>query len=150
MDETELTDKTIDENRFTVNQQDLEQYKPTSRKTVPVQVIDSKDGSVLVEYADGDDVRRCYLPASEIENGKSSKSALKAGAPYGVRWEDAVANVLPSEMAVQLGTLLRKHNIWNGDDIERDIKAVQKSIAKTTGNILKSLRRAAKEHCDKQ
>jgi hypothetical protein len=126
----------------------------TPRKTVAVRVVaekggaDSESPSALVEWLEGDDLRRCYVPATEIQGGKASKEALAAGIPYGVPWEDRLGD-LPKALARKLGAELRRRGVWEKSDLN-DVKAVRAAIGATLGNIFTLLRKAAEEveHAD--
>jgi hypothetical protein len=128
--------------------------KAAPRKIVAVRVVaekggaDSESPSALVEWAEDDDLRRCYVPATEVQGGKASKEALSAGIPYGVPWEDRLGD-LPKSLARRLGAELRRRGVWREPDLN-DVKAVRAAIGATLGNIFTLLRKAAQEveHAD--
>lgn len=113
------------------------------RKLVPVIVRAQKDGSTLVEFATGDDIGRCYVPADKIEDDKVDKTVLEAGIPYGIPWEDVLPD-LPKQQAQLLGRELRKHGVWTEEDTN-NVGAVKRAIGAVFGNIYGMLQMAAKE-----
>lgn len=117
--------------------------KPQPRKTVPVKTIAIEGQSILVEWVDNDDLWRCFLPAFEVANGKASKEALKAGAPYGIRWEDHLPT-LPPTLAHVLAVELRKRGVWRGEDLQ-DVNSTRRAIAVMIGKIYTLLKQAAQE-----
>ena len=68
-----------------------EEKKERKPKLVAVKVIESKGKSALVQWADGEDLRRAYVPASKVKDGQCDEDALGAGIPYGVPWEELIS-----------------------------------------------------------
>jgi hypothetical protein len=136
-------DEKQDERKTTSEPEEKPDPPKQPRKTVPVNVIETKDGSVLVEWFDKDDARRCFLPEDEISGEKASKEALEAGIPYGVPWEKHLPG-LPQSMANTLGAELRRRGVWRGEDLQ-DANAVKRAIGATVGNIYTLLKQAAQE-----
>lgn len=117
------------------NEQEAEQPheeggKRRRRGGVVVQCLEREGESALVQWLDGEDARRCYVPADEIADGKVAKSTLDEGTPYGVPWEDVLdtSKFTPQNLARQL----RKAGIWTRQDVEKKPKAVERAVLRAS------------------
>lgn len=136
----------MDENETHENEQETEQPpeeggKRRRRGSVAVQCLEREGEAVLVQWLDGEEVRRCYVPAAEIVGGKVAKSALKEGAPYGILWEEVLdtSQFTPENLARHL----RKAGIWTRRDVERKPKAVERAVLRASGISAGTLHAAA-------
>jgi len=68
-------------------------------------VVGREGVALLVQWADGDDLRRCIIPIEEHDAAKGTvdKEALDAGLPWGVQWEDV--DGVPLALAKELRRL---------------------------------------------
>ena len=143
MPEDEYVEEAVEPVKGKKQKTETKPAKP-AEKTVAVKVVASKDGSALVEWSVNDDLRRCYVPAKEVgKGGQTAEGTLKAGIPYGVNWDDALAD-LPGVMASTIAMELRRRGIWTLKDLDRT-RDVQTAIRRGFGNIFSMLRSAAKE-----
>ena len=122
--------------------------KEPKRKPVAVKVVALRGESALVEWTDGDDVRRVYVPFEKIENDKCPQDVLEAGIPYGAPWEELITfpDAIPQTIAKQL----RRAGIWTSADIERHIPSAQRAINVATGLTPASLHGLARKYESKE
>lgn len=126
--------------------EELEQQEPKKRRgKTPVRVIASEGKSCLVEHISDGDVVRVYLPVEDVVDGKCSKSALNAGVPYGVPWEQVITS-LPAELVVKLATALRAKGFWTSRDIEIKPKKVDRAVLDAVGITSGHLHHLAKTY----
>lgn len=80
---------------------------------VPVRIVHRKGPDALIEWLDGDEVRRATVPAAEISS-ESTHPDPGSGAPYGLDWESLVVfEATPARLAREL----RRRGIWTLDDL---------------------------------
>jgi hypothetical protein len=117
--------------------------KPKRRKLITVRIIEYKGKSALVEWQDGDDRQRAFVPLESVEKDKCDEEIIKAGVLYGVPWEEFVdvSGITPEA----IGKEMRKRNLWTAKDMERNAASVSKAIAALISPVVISLRRAARE-----
>ena len=124
------------------DKEEKKEAKVKRRKTLPVRVVEKKGKSALVEWDEGDDQRRGFVPVKEIEGGKCGEDGLGAAIPYGAPWEQFID--LSELNAETLARNLRRLGVWTADDLERNPKALRQAL----GDVLNvnRLRQAAKRH----
>jgi hypothetical protein len=78
-------------------------------KKLAVRVIASNEGSSLVEYLKDGEVKRCYLPSTEVINDEASPDMLEAGVDYGAD----LSGIVSQEVVYAL----HNYGIWTKSDI---------------------------------
>lgn len=124
-----------------------EEKKERKPKQIAVKVVESKGKSALVQWRDGDDLRRAYVPADKVtvadEGARCDEDTLKAGIPYGVPWEELIKfDIDPAAIAREL----RLRGIWTSRDLEMNPKALRRAVDEATGLTPSALRRAAAQY----
>ena len=105
---------------------------------VPVKMLERRGETVLLEWADGDETKRGYLPASVVipETAEIalavSASELPLAAPYGVPWA-ALLQVDPSDFSERLQKALHNANLWTFDDVMKNPNSVIGAIQVALG-----------------
>jgi len=113
-------------------------------KPVAVTVVERRGKSALVEWLDGDLLRRAYVPADEVLLDKVDRMVLDAGIPYGVAWDEIVT--LPKITPRALCVALRQQGLWTIADLEANPQRFPRVLHALTGLTIGGLRHAAKEH----
>lgn len=108
---------------------------------VAARLIERSGEVALVEWDEGDDWRRAYVPATELTPRGVTASVLAAGVPYGVRWESVIGLPTPQ----QLGRALRQQGIWTADDLARRMTDANQALLRVSLDSLRRAVRAAKE-----
>jgi len=117
--------------------------KPVVR--VPVRLISKARKTALVEWDDGDDLARAYVPADTIdENGTIAEDDLALGVRYGLPWEELLTfRVTPADVAREM----RVRGIWTAADMPG-----RKAMVAIVGNIIRAaldeMSRAARKQED--
>jgi hypothetical protein len=126
-----------------LSEEEKKEEKPKRRKMVQVRVAERKGQSVLVEWLDGKDRRRVFVPANKVEGDKVEDAVLDAGIPYGVPWREFVdmSGITPEMVEREL----RRRGVWTAADMERNTVGVSKAIAALISPVVIGLRRAARE-----
>ena len=90
--------------------------RPSKRvKKIPVSVITRKGESALVEWVEGEEIRRVFIPRDTISaDEKVEEDILSDGAPYGVEWEKVE---FPEITSADLARSLRRSGIWTVEDL---------------------------------
>lgn len=96
------------------------------KELVPITIISKNGQSALVEWNDGERLRRAYVPVAEIEGDKCDEYVLSAGIQYGAEWEQYLSGVTVSPETV--ADTLRSHGYWTPEDIERNVTRAQSII----------------------
>ena len=78
-------------------------------KKLAVRVVAANEGSSLVEYLKNGEVKRCYLPSTEIISDEASPEMLEAGVDYGADLSGIVSQDVISA--------LHNYGIWTKEDI---------------------------------
>jgi hypothetical protein len=120
-----------------------EKQRPRRRKLIQIRVTETKGQSALVEWLDGKDRKRVFVPADQVEGDKVEDAVLDAGVPYGVPWREFVdlSGVTPETIEREL----RRRGIWTAADMERNTVGVSKAIAALISPVVIGLRRAVKQ-----
>lgn len=115
--------------------------KPKARvREIAVTVITERGHSALVEWMDGGDKRRGYVPAEAVAGGKCAEDVLKAAHLYGVAWEKYIEiKATPTAVA----QALRGSGIWTIDDLTRNPGGAQSAINSVVGISAGMLRKIA-------
>ena len=120
-----------------------EETKPKRRK-VNVRIVEQEGESALVEWTEGDDLRRAYIPTEKVEGGKCYQDVLDAGIPYGAPWKDLIPTSGLTPEAI--GRELRRKGFWTSADIQANMRIVQKAVNTATGLSAASLFTLAQKH----
>ena len=111
--------------------------KERKKQHIIIDIIERKGQSALVEWPQGGDLRRAYVPASKIKDAKCDEDVLNAGLPFGVPWEELIdaSGLTPGAIAMEL----RRRGIWTSADIERNPKGVRRAVDAATGLTMGAL-----------
>jgi hypothetical protein len=120
-----------------------EEKKERKPKQIAVKVVESKGKSALVQWRDGDDLRRAYVPADKVKGDQCDEDTLKAGIPYGVPWEQLITIKFDP---VAIARLLRQRGIWTSRDLEMNPNMLRRVVERATGLTAAPLRRAAAQY----
>lgn len=116
--------------------------EPVAAEMIAVRVIRAQGPAVLVQWTDGDDLRRAYVPAREVLDGQVSSETLAAGIPYGLLWEEIVAfSVTPERLAREL----RRRGVWTTEDVLRQPNSIVAALQAAYRIDLAAIQGAARE-----
>ena len=119
------------------------------KKLVAVTPVEVKGESALVQWLDGDGLKRGYVPVAEIEDdGRVEKSTLDAAIPYGVPWGELLETVelRPEVLAAEL----KKQGLWASRDIEDSPRHAARALQAALGFWVGDLHRVAREYEKKE
>lgn len=122
-----------------------EENKPKRKaKALTVRVVASKGQSVLVEWPAGNDLKRAFVPADQVQDDKAEAETLEAGIPYGVPWAELVdmSAATPANFQAEM----HRHGIWTVADLEAQPKVIRRVTDIITGINLGALHSAAKKY----
>lgn len=93
---------------------------------VSVREISSKGPSSLIEWKDGETLRRANVPTLLLshEDGEVFMEDPDEGAPYGEAWEALIEAVKPELVA----TFLRQSGIWTYEDFLKNTPVVSSAF----------------------
>ena len=112
----------------------------TVKVLTPVKVI-RQDGAVaLVEYIDGESIRRVTVPISHIVSEQCDVSVLAAGIPFGEVWGLHVPAIAPDEISVQL----RRRGLWTKADVLKRPEEARSAVYEAAKEIYAALIRYCK------
>lgn len=126
-----------------------EETKPKRRK-VNVRIVEQEGESALVEWTEGDDLRRAYVPVDKLETAETrwgficAPHILSAGIPYGAPWETLIDTSRLTPEAI--GRELRRKGFWTSADIQANMRIVPKAVNTATGLSAASLFTLAQKH----
>jgi len=116
---------------------------------VPVKIIQKNKETVLLEWADGDETKRGYLPAHLVilETAETPSAVvldeLASAALYGVPWADVLP--VPQEYAAKLAKSLHNANLWTFEDVRTNmdaaVGAVQSALRMDVSTVLATARK---------
>ena len=136
-----MDEKEKDENEVTKPLVE-KKVKKAEKVLVEVKHIQSKGLSVLVEYQDEGQPKRCYIPEDAIEfqpyplPALVNLSDLHAGIPHGVNWEEfEFPPIDPAEFCV----MLRQAGFWTLSDLQKDPRKLSTTLLSICGLGRKSL-----------
>jgi hypothetical protein len=109
---------------------------------IEVKIISQRGQSALVEYHEGDKLKRATIPMADIMDNKVSSYKLHLGISYGVEWAKYVTLQATPE---QLQENLRRAGIWTKEDALTNAGKVLGVIQATYQLDLGTLLRIAKE-----
>jgi hypothetical protein len=123
-----------------------EEIKPTRRKAraVTVRVVTQKGKSALVEWAEGGDLRRAFVPADRVEGDRVDAETLEASIPYGVPWAELVD--LSAATPENFQAEMHRHGVWTVADLESKPKVIRRVTDIITGINLGALHGAARKY----
>jgi hypothetical protein len=117
--------------------------QPEPKREFTVTVIERKGKLALVQWLDGDDLRRAYVPANKVVGNRCDEDTLKVGIPYGVPWEALIqVEIDPAAIANEL----RKQGVWTARDLEMKPRALRQAVDRVTGLTPGALRRSAVQY----
>lgn len=79
---------------------------------VTARTVERVGASFLVEYPDGDDLKRVILPTPV--DGPTPVDELETGIPYGADWSNLIKPASPS--GADFGRELRRRGVWTAED----------------------------------
>jgi hypothetical protein len=98
-----------------------------------IKIIKKSAKTALVEYVVDGQYQRVLVPTSEIAGGKCDIETLQAGAKYGIDMEAAIESALQSIKPSDVANELKRHNIYRGYELVRNIDQVRKAIWQSAG-----------------
>lgn len=112
-----------------------------------VRIISQRGASALVEWFDGEQSRRAYVPAGSLTAlpapGDYACAVLDQGIPYGLPWADLVRlTVSPEAVEAEL----HRHGLWTAEDLARRPREAQAAFAALYAHDVAALLRAARAH----
>ena len=122
---------------------ELKPVKPRPRKVVRVNVISRNHSGALVEFVEGQAVRRKTVAAAALDGEKIAQDDLDMGVPYGIPWADLVqATVTPATIEKAL------HNagVWTLEDLISNPRRAIGALQSAYGLDIAALIRAANEY----
>ena len=111
-------------------------------ESAPVTVIDTAGQSALVQWKDGDKIKRVFIPTTELHDRKVSADILSIGVPYGSQWEKYIESVTVNPVIV--ANALRDAGYWTTRDIEVNPHGAQGVINKAVGIMASQVCRLAR------
>lgn len=112
-------------------------------KSTGVKVIQRKGIVALVEWIDGDGLKRGVIPVNIIAKGRVDREELKSAIPYGIPWEKLLkVSATPQTVAAEL----RRVGIWTREDLEARPNQALSAIQAAYGVGLADLLRAVRQH----
>lgn len=75
-------------------------------------LVRKKGASALVQYQDGNILKRVYIPVDEFGDGHVLDDVLESGIPYGYPWEDLDVTFDGARFANELHNL----DVWTVED----------------------------------
>ncbi len=84
-------------------------------KKVAVKIVGRVEGAALIQWPDGEDYKRAFVPPETLQEGQVDETVLEAAIPYGVPWEDFldIKALTPKRIAREM----RRIGIWTIDDL---------------------------------
>lgn len=111
-------------------------------KSIEIKVIQRKGIVALVEWTDGDGLRRGVIPVNVISKGRVDRDELKSAIPYGVPWEKLIKlSATPQKIAAEL----RRVGIWTQEDLEARPNQAMGAIQAAYGCSLRDLLKAVRQ-----
>lgn len=115
-------------------------------KKINVRIITRRGATALVDWVDGDEPRRAYVPAELVQDGQVPEDELEAGAQVGVRWEEFIKG--PAATPEDYANALRRHGIYTLEDMERNLLSARQAFWECAtirlGDLIKAVRRSEK------
>ena len=106
-----------------------------------VKIIKREGKAVLVEYQDGEQLKRVSVPTETLRGSQVSKENLNAGIPYG----DLDGLELDAINADDFIKALNQHGIWTRCELLANMSAVRNILLQGVINNQAKLRAFAKE-----
>jgi len=123
--------------------EELKYQTPVEPERLQVRVIKVQGKSSLVQWIEGDDVRRAIVPTGEIKEGMIDRFVLEAGIPYGLPWEEIIHLTASSE---NVARELRRAGLWTGDDVMKNTSAAMGALQTALKTDFAAILRAAKAY----
>lgn len=82
-----------------------------------VKLVQRDGHSALVEWFDGEDVRRGIVPVKALKGDSIEREELERAIPYGEPWEELVEFKITAE---DLARNLRNRGIWTREDLRKN------------------------------
>lgn len=113
----------------------------------PVKVLHRSNGVALVEWTEGKDIYRGYVPVAQVENGQCEEMSLNMAPSYGMQFRylfDVNADALKDAVEREL----HRNNIWTAQDFVGNYEKARRAACDAMGDMLASLLAQAKEDID--
>lgn len=125
-------------------QEEKETFTRKAPRPVAVKIVARKGKSVLVEWPEGDDLRRGFIPVDKLDGQTVDPGVLGKAIPYGVPWAELVdmSAATPADFQAEM----HRHGIWTRADLEAKPKVLRTILFNITGINLGALHGAAKKH----
>ena len=88
-----------------------------------------KPPTFLVEWDDGERLRRAYVPSEEVEDGRVSAEVLAACVEVGVNWAEHI--IMPT--ALEFERQLKRSGIWTVEELGDNYLLAQKAFLRAAG-----------------
>lgn len=111
----------------------MKQKNPTN--TTAVRLIISKGASSLVEFKDGELLKRVFVPSDTVKDGQCSEVILNRGIPYGHPWEDLEFTIGGPALA----EALHKADLWTIEDVLKNPKKLRSALQATITSQLSEI-----------
>ena len=111
--------------------------KVTEKKTkkLAIRLVQKAGEAGLVEWVDGADWKRAYIPLDEVAV-KVDETVLDAGIPYGLEWN----KIKPKQLdPLDLQNQLRKAGIWTAEDLAHNPQAASLALLEFAGANLTAI-----------
>jgi len=111
------------------------------QKRLDVRVVERQGVTACVQWAEGDWLRRGWVPAEEVRDNQASEDALSAAVPVGVRWEERLDLKLDN---AALARALYRRGLFTARDLARKPE-VEAAIREAIGPVYIAILRMAEE-----
>ena len=106
----------------------------------PVLVVRETGGTALVQWHDGERMRRACVPSTEVVGGHVKAETLGQGVQVGVDWEALGGEGVTARA---LAEELRRVGVWTADDLHVNWRGAEKAACKVGREVLLRLLREA-------
>ena len=106
----------------------------------PVLVMSERGETALVQWHDGERLRRAYVPSAEVVGGHVEGETLAQGIQVGADWETLGGEGVTARA---LAEELRRVGVWTADDLHVNWRGAEKAACKVGREVLLRLLREA-------
>lgn len=124
-----------------------EEKKEIKKQFKPVNVINSRGKSAIVEWVEDGKAFRKIVPTKDIKDGSVEEKTLDKCPDYGISWSKEVRMSASSE---DLEKELHNAGIWTAEDALRNAKAIIGALNAAYKTDLASIIGAAKKYINKE
>lgn len=102
---------------------------------VPITVVKKNGGSALVEYIEGDEPVRKYVPVDQINDMQVNSEVLQQGIPYGYPWDEIQISFDSQKFAHEM----KQVGIWTVEDALRSPQKLWSALRATLADNIKEI-----------